>query len=109
MTINYASQKDTINTLIQLGFIPIENHDDDTCCEIDPIFFDSKGIDPIYNLPIIQVYIYQCPYAYWCVDVDNGFMAPIVWSGPREWWNNLDYLQCFTNWLDEHYPGWKGD
>ena len=35
--------------------------------------------------PLVK--LYQCAYNYWCVDIDGGWKAPIVWSGPTADWD----------------------
>ena len=94
----YASYQDSREVLEELGFVPLSDAADETV-------FDSPGEDWVGS--VIQVQLYQCRNNYWCVDADNGFMAPIVWNGPRADWDDSDTKMEFTKWLDKNHPGWK--
>ena len=91
---SYATKEDTIAFLLSLGFIKV--------CDT---FYDSPGVD-VFG-PIVQVHVYVCGNGYCCVDVDGGFKAPVVWSGPKADWDDSDPGQDFITHLDKYFPSWR--
>ena len=89
-----ATKEDTIAFLLSLGFIKVTED-----------FYDSPGVDE--HGSIVQVYIYVCRNGYCCVDADGGFLAPVVWSGPKADWDNQEPGKEFVAYLDKNYPGWR--
>lgn len=92
----YATKEATIAFLEQLGFTRVVE---------DELFFDSPKSD--FGGAIIQLFVYQCANGYWCVDADNGYMAPVVWNGPKADWDKSSLSDEFVAWLDNHHPGWR--
>lgn len=92
---SYASEEKTVQCLLDLGFIHVRDN-----------LFDSPKNDK-YDLPVVQVAIYRCSGNYFCVDVDGGFMAPIVWDGPKADWDNSNPTQEFEDFLNKEYGVWK--
>ena len=91
----YATKEDTIKFLKELGFI-----------EIDSSTYNSPNSDS-YGMHVAQVYIYKCVNGYYCVDVEGGYKAPVVWSGPRADWDTSDPGQDFVNYLNKYFPTWR--
>ena len=60
-------------------------------------FFSSPGEDAVGTFDVV---IYLSKAGHYCVSIDGGFCAPIVWDGER--------LPEFVAWLDEHHAGWRG-
>ena len=94
---SYASKKDTIDFITQLGFIQVDDTD----------FFDSPKNDAAFDFPVIQLNIYRCGNGYYCIDADGGFKAPCVWNGPRASWDTSNTGDEFIAWLDKYHPGWR--
>ena len=90
----WATKEDTIAFLLSLGFTKVTED-----------FYDSPGVD-VFG-PIVQVHVYVCGNGYCCVDVDGGFMAPVVWSGPITDWDDQDSGQEFVEYLNKNHPGWR--
>ena len=90
----YATKEDTIAFLLSLGFT-----------EVTEDFYDSPGVDE--HGSIVQVHIYLCTNGYYCVDVDGGYKAPVVWSGPKADWDTSDPGQDFVNYLNKYFPNWR--
>jgi hypothetical protein len=90
----YATKKGTIAFLLSLGFT-----------EVCDTFYDSPGCDA--HGSIVQVHIYLCTNGYYCVDVDGGYKAPVVWSGPKADWDTSDPGQDFVNYLNKYFPNWR--
>lgn len=101
---NYASFEATLAALIGLGFKLVELNAD--LGESDHTFLDSPKIDG-YNLPIVQISIYQCRLGWWCVSTDGGYMNPCVWNGPKADYDKEDTLDIFVKHLDNNFPGWR--
>lgn len=93
---SYASLQDTVAALQQLGFQRVEE---------DSLFFDSPKSD--WAGSIVQAHVYQCRNDYWCVDLDGGYCAPIVWNGPRADWDTTNTTEEFVAFLDKEFPGWR--
>lgn len=99
---SYATREQTIAALQGLGFSLLPGEAGD-----HHIFLDSPKLDE-YELPVVQVSVYQCQNGYWCVDVDGGgFKAPCVWHGPRAEFDKTDYLSVLVSYLDKYFPGWR--
>lgn len=92
----YATKEDTVKTLTDLGFIRVSVGGD---------YFDAPK--QRNGFPIVQARVYQCRLGYHCVDLEGGFMAPCVWTGPKADWDTSDTTQEFVAWLDKHFPNWK--
>lgn len=90
----YATKEGTIAFLLSLGFTKVTED-----------FYDSPGVDE--HGSIVQVYIYPCSNGYYCVDADGGFLAPVVWSGPKADWDTSDPGQDFITHLDKYFPNWR--
>ncbi len=90
----YATKEDTIAFLLSLGFTKVTED-----------FYDSPGVDE--HGSIVQVYIYVCGNGYYCVDADGGFLAPVVWSGPKADWDDSDPGRDFITYLDKYFPNWR--
>ena len=90
----YATKEDTIAFLLSLGFTKVTEN-----------FYDSPGVDE--HGSIVQVYIYVCDNGYCCVDVDGGYKAPVVWSGPKADWGTSAPGEDFVNYLDKYFPNWR--
>ena len=90
----YATKQGTIAFLLSLGFTKVAED-----------FYDSPGVDE--HGSIVQVHIYLCGNGYYCVDADGGFLAPVVWSGPKADWDNQDSGQEFVDHLNKNHPGWR--
>lgn len=101
---SYATREQTIAALQGLGFSLLPGKLDDNT---DHTFLDSPGLLKAYDLPVVQVSIYQCSNGYWCVDVEGGFRAPCVWYGPRADWDKTDTLSTLVSHLNKYYPGWR--
>lgn len=95
----YASFEATAAALLSLGFIQFPD-------EADRCWFDSPK-ETEMGLPVVQAYVYQCCAGYWCVELDGGYAAPIVWHGPRADWDKTNALDEFVSWLNEHHAGWR--
>ena len=93
---HYASYSATVAILKKLGFSP-------TVDEPNCVFFDSPGKDGRYA--IVRVQVYQCHKKYWCVDVDSGYRAPVVWATPGS--PNTHYQDSFVSYLNQYFPGWN--
>ena len=100
----YATLKDTLAALQSIGFSKID--------EVNGhVYMDSpKGT----NMgAVAQLHVCQLARSkYWVVDVTtaeivNGFVAPVVWEGPKAQWDNSKPLDEFVEWLDEYAPGWR--
>ena len=90
----YASFEATHAKLLELGFLPTDGET-----------YDSPNNDK-YGIPVVQVYIYQCNYGYYCVDVYGDYRAPIIWDGPKAIWDRVDSTKEFIEWLNSNYPNW---
>ena len=95
----YASFEATAAALVSLGFIQFPD-------EADRQWFDSPK-ETETGSPVAQAYVYQCSKGYYCVDVDDGYCAPIVWNGPRADWDKTNVLDEFVAWLDKYNAGWR--
>ena len=95
---HFASYQDSRTVLEELGFIPLSESSEET-------IFDSRGTDQFGS--VVQVYLYQCHNSYWCLDIDGGYLAPIVWNGPRAEYDKSDTKADLIKWLDENHPGWQ--
>jgi len=96
--LKYATREATVELVESLGFVKVAADDEN--------YFDSSGVCN-FELPIIQLRLYICLNGYWCVDANEGWMAPVVWNGPRTPSNSSNQKNDFITWLDKHYPGWK--
>lgn len=96
-----ASREDTLRALTGLGFILLPSEAGDR-----HVFLDSPKRDG-YDMPVVQISIYQCSVGHWCVDMEGGYRAPCVWNGPRAQWDNSDTASEFVEFLDKHHPGWR--
>lgn len=96
----FASFEATVAALVGLGFVRVSS---ESC------FFDSPKECSRYHMPVVQAYVHQCSKEYWCVELDgeHAFNAPCVWNGPKADWDHSNTLQEFTQYLDNHYPGWR--
>jgi hypothetical protein len=79
-----ATFADTVAYILALGFVPVT----ESC-------FASPGEDAVGGF---DVGVYLCGAGYYCVTVDGGYGAPIVWNGER--------LPMFVAWLNEYHAGW---
>ncbi len=101
---HWSSEADTAKKLCELGFVELEG------C---PGQF--RASHPIQNKVTgemesgLTVSIYHCNSGYHCVRIlgHTGWMAPVVWNGPRAHWDKTDPGEEFVSYLDEHYPGWR--
>ena len=90
----HATKEDTIAFLLSLGFTKVTED-----------FYDSPGTDE--HGSVVQVFIYLCSNGYYCVDADGGYLAPVVWSGPRSGWDTSGPGQDFVNYLNKYFPNWR--
>lgn len=95
---SYATKEATEAFLVSLGFKPLET-------ATGVVFYDSPGEDVFGT--IVQVHVYQCNNGYYCVDVDGGWRAPVVWNGPKAEWDKKDTSEEFVAYLDLYFPGWR--
>ena len=95
---SYATKEATEAFLERLGFKPLE-------IAADGVFYDSPGED-VFGA-VVQVYIYQCNNGYYCVDVDGGYRAPVVWDGPKAEWDKKNASEEFLAYLDRYFAGWR--
>lgn len=95
---SYASREATAAFLESLGFKSLET-------TTGVVFYDSPGEDVFGT--IVQVHVYQCNNGYYCVDVDGGWRAPVVWNGPKAEWDKKDTSEEFVAYLDLYFPGWR--
>ena len=93
----YATKEATIEALLSLGFTKLKHIDNS---------FVSSGKDSA-GFTIAKAVVYLCRNDYYCVDVNGGWQAPIVWNGPKAEWDTTDTTAEFVNWLDEHFAGWR--
>ena len=96
---SYASKEATEAFLEGLGFTRFESPG-------GVVYFDSPGEDG-YSCTIVQLYPYECNNGYYCVDVDGGWRAPVVWNGPKAEWDKKDTSEEFLAYLDLYFPGWQ--
>ena len=87
----WASKEDTVNKLLELGFVPGPRNGWFTC--------------KLKNKAVAR--IYECRNGYYCVSVDDAWLAPIVWKGPKADWDKVDCTDEFIDFLNEFYPGWR--
>lgn len=95
---SYATKEATESFLESLGFKSLET-------ATGVVFYDSPGED-VFG-PIVQAHIYECNNGYYCVAVDGGYRAPVVWNGPKAEWDEKDPGEEFVTYLDLHFPGWR--
>jgi len=80
-----ATLADTTAYLLSLGFVPVTDHT-----------FMSPGSDETGRFEITA---YKCSLGYYCVRIDGGYSAPIVWDGVRQ--------PELIEWLDTYHKGWN--
>ena len=95
---SYATKEATEAFLESLGFKRLE-------IATGAVFYDSPGEDEFGT--IVQLYPYECNNGYYCVDVDGGWRAPVVWNGPKAKWDKEDTSEEFVAYLDLYFPGWR--
>lgn len=96
---HWASKEDTIAFLESLGFTEVETDD-------GQLWLDSAKHND-FDLPMVQLRVYQCVRDYWCVEAEGGYHAPVVWKGSRAEWDRSDVGQEFVDFLNQHFPGWR--
>ena len=74
----------TVAVLVELGF----NH-------VSEGFYDSPGED--WAGSVVQAYVYKNAAGTVSVDLDGGYMAPILG----------DDKAMFMAYLDQYFPGWR--
>lgn len=95
--VEYATKEATISVLTGLGFKIVSNKPDH--------FIPPKSGEGRHGTAM--VHIYKCRNDYYCVDVQGGWQAPVVWNGPKADWDKTDTRQEFIDWLDQQFPGWR--
>jgi hypothetical protein len=91
----YATKYDTVNVLLDLGFI-----------QTDKDYFDSPNSND-KGMPIVEIRVYQCHNNYFCVDANGDWGAPVTWNGPKAEWDKTNETELFVSWLNDNHPGWK--
>lgn len=89
MSEQFANRIDTINELMNLGFQPSKGDEN--------VFMLPDGNN--YNVPGFEVEIYRCSGGWWCVDIDGGYRAPVVWNGPKAEHDNEKASDRFINFI----------
>ena len=90
----YATLEASAEVLKSLGFTSDDNKT-----------FHSPGKNEKGS--VARALIYKCRNGYYGVDVEGGWQAPVVWHGPSAEWGLTDVSREFTDWLNQHFPGWK--
>lgn len=102
----YAGRECTIDALFEAGF------------QIDQTapkpfsMYDADVITVCHTLDKNQIAAaYQCASGYYCVAIydrrdtsDLGWMAPIIWNGPRASWDLSNPLEDFTAYVEAYLP-----
>jgi len=65
----WSSFEATVAKLIELGFVKCEG------TKVPMYQFERS------EYVAVDVHLYKCMNGYWCVDLNGGWKAPIVWNG----------------------------
>lgn len=96
---SYATREATEAFLESLGFKRFESTSSGV------VYYDSPGEDEFGT--VVQLHLYECRNGYYCVDVDGGWRAPVIWNGPKADWDKKDTSEEFVAYLDRYFPGWR--
>ena len=86
-----GTKQQNVDVLLALGFTIVVDQGPE-----DGIFLDSPKNDPVYDMPVIQAYVYPNQAGTWSVDLDGGFKAPA-----------FENEELLIKHLDQYYPGWR--
>ena len=86
-----GTKQQNVDVLLALGFtVEVDQGPE------DGIFLDSPKNDPVYDMPVIQAYVYPNQAGTWSVDLDGGFKAPAFANE-----------ELLIKQLDQYYPAWR--